>query len=141
MFGLRVGRDETGLTLLEVIIALVIITAGFFPVFMLDEAVVAQGIRQKQEAYALAFVVEVLETEKNNYLGRRWAEDGVTGPVSGPEGPCPGLRYTIERQAAAGIPGSVAPDRNQLRQIRVRVEWEAKTGPRTVSLATWVTPR
>ncbi|WP_041313143.1 prepilin-type N-terminal cleavage/methylation domain-containing protein [Heliomicrobium modesticaldum] len=59
---------QSGLTVIEIIIAMTIILLGMLPVFKLYDVLMTQGALQKQRGIAIQIASEIMEQEKKSYL-------------------------------------------------------------------------
>lgn len=66
------AKNQIGLSITEVMVALVILMVGILPVFKLYDTVSNQGKLEKSKAYAMALAAEHLENAKNEYVNNPW---------------------------------------------------------------------
>lgn len=129
------NRSESGLSLIEAMVALVILLIGILPVFKLYDVVGSQGSLQRQKAYALTIAADLLEQEKDAYLRSHW--DGPKVTIK-PTKSYNGITYT----PTITYETKLQPDSsNQLLQLSAEVEWPAPFGTQQVTLTTYVTSR
>ncbi len=129
----REGRDPRGLTIVEVLVAVVILVVGLlgvlsaFPTGYLD--VVGSGGQSKAMSYAR----QKMEELKNGPF--TVAGSGSDVPTLGPPGNAPDVGFT-RSWAITQVPGTTAPLR--LARITVTVTFSGGGGgrPQTVSLET-----
>jgi len=124
----RTRRDEAGISLLEILIAVSILGICFAALFPGFSTALRTAARIQESARVVALATEKLnELEVDPNLRAGQSLSGLTSS---------GLRWEANTELAHPGPGSSSNNSIQLVRIAVEVDWQSANGPQRFALET-----